>query len=243
MIYVYGIVPLHPFQTAAAAGRKVYLVPYRDIGAVVSEAAGGQWLPGEENYLAHEQVVEAAMAHTTILPMRFGTVLKSEQSVAEMLAGYYKQFKQHLGRLENCVEMGLKAIWDLDGVKARFRPQSPKGFGPGPDRPGCAFLEGKRKDMELIDFLAASAREAAAGIQKHLADCAEDFTCKLSPTRRLFFTAAYLVKKNRLENFKEAFQLCRSANRSLKFLLSGPWPPYSFIKITEGGNFAEQGLR
>jgi glycosyltransferase involved in cell wall biosynthesis len=52
-------------------------------------------------------------------------------------------------------------------------------------------------------------------------------------TDNLLLNASYLVEKERQEDFKEAFERTRRTPGDLKFLMSGPWPPYNFIVLTK----------
>ncbi len=49
----------------------------------------------------------------------------------------------------------------------------------------------------------------------------------------LLLNAFYLVDKERQRDFKEAFELLRIAPDNFKYLFSGPWPPYNFIRMGE----------
>jgi len=49
------------------------------------------------------------------------------------------------------------------------------------------------------------------------------------PTSHLALRAAYLLEPSRVGAFRGAFEEVRQARPYLRLLLSGPWPPYSFV--------------
>ena len=51
-------------------------------------------------------------------------------------------------------------------------------------------------------------------------------------TDNLLLSAAYLVDKEKISDFKEAFEKLRSSDGDLKYMLSGPWPVYNFITLS-----------
>ena len=52
-------------------------------------------------------------------------------------------------------------------------------------------------------------------------------------TENLLVDAVYLVEKDKRGDFREAFEHIRSAHPNLKYLFSGPWPPYNFVVLTK----------
>jgi hypothetical protein len=53
--------------------------------------------------------------------------------------------------------------------------------------------------------------------------------CTILPTSRLVLRTAYLLEPTQAPAFREAFDALRPAYPHLRFLLSGPWPPYTFV--------------
>jgi len=48
-------------------------------------------------------------------------------------------------------------------------------------------------------------------------------------TPGLLLTAAYLVERNQVAAFRQAVEALSAAYPALRFLCTGPWPPYSFV--------------
>jgi hypothetical protein len=50
-------------------------------------------------------------------------------------------------------------------------------------------------------------------------------------TPNLLLSAYYLVERVLAGDFRAAYERLRRARSDLKYLISGPWPPYSFCHI------------
>lgn len=58
-------------------------------------------------------------------------------------------------------------------------------------------------------------------------------------SERLLLNYSFLVEKNKFDEFSEKIAELESKHKELKFLFTGPWPPYSFIDIKiKGGQSA-----
>ena len=51
-------------------------------------------------------------------------------------------------------------------------------------------------------------------------------------THRLLLTAAYLVKRQQMAAFNRQVEALSVTYPALRFLCTGPWPPYSFVSTT-----------
>ena len=119
--YVYCIIKTespHDFGAIGIGGRgdKVYIVQYKEFGAVVSNCPLIVFDPTRENALAHEHVNEVVMKDFTVLPMSFGTVFRTENDIKEFLKGTYEALSDVLQKMEGKIEFGLKVNWDKDHI-------------------------------------------------------------------------------------------------------------------------------
>ncbi|MBI2320672.1 MAG: GvpL/GvpF family gas vesicle protein [Chloroflexi bacterium] len=89
--YVYCIALAEPFgqgrdllgaRASGVAGRAPRAIVLRDLAAVVSDADATRYDISRENLLAHQIVVEGAMAHSPVLPVRYGTVAWSDEDAS-----------------------------------------------------------------------------------------------------------------------------------------------------------------
>ena len=103
-LYLYGIIDSSDEITDSIYGLEgsgVYNIPFCDIGAVVSQISQPIQNVTEGAVLEHEVVVEKLMANSTVLPVRFGTIIDGRDSLLSMMQSYYKNFKDNLLRLHN----------------------------------------------------------------------------------------------------------------------------------------------
>jgi hypothetical protein len=53
----------------------------------------------------------------------------------------------------------------------------------------------------------------------------------LCPTEKLIVAAAHLVDRKKVTKYRERLAEARKTRPELHFLVSGPWPPYTFSNI------------
>ncbi len=112
----FGSIGLGPIPTEGGTVR------HRELAAVVSDGPDGVPDPTRDNLLGHERVNETVMRERTVLPMAFGTVLRSREDVEELLRAGHDAFAAALARLEGHVELGVKVLYmarDGEVVRAR----------------------------------------------------------------------------------------------------------------------------
>src|SRR5207302_9084304 len=90
-------------------------VPLEDFDeAILPERLNDRaWL--ERNARAHEDVLEAAAAITTVVPLRFGTIYRSPDQVAKLLDERAGELAATLDRVRGHVALGRKAWADPGG--------------------------------------------------------------------------------------------------------------------------------
>lgn len=131
-VYIYGITAANGqsgAQTWADLGvdgvHPVYELPYQGIQVVCSKVSLAeygqeqidahledvQWL--EARVRAHQRVLETIVASgQTLVPMRFCTIYRSEDSLTATLSRYYGEFSQALAHLQDKREWGVKVYYD-----------------------------------------------------------------------------------------------------------------------------------
>ena len=117
--YVYGILSNREERSFGEIGinkEEVYTINFKDISAVVGDSPLRTYEVTRETLLAHEKVISEVMKAHTVIPMTFGTVAKDKKDVENMLERMYAEFKQVLKRIEDKLQIDVKAIWDKDVV-------------------------------------------------------------------------------------------------------------------------------
>lgn len=246
-----------PAEICGVDGQPVYLIDDDGLCVVVSPLTqpAGAVAPDVSRILAFEKVVEVFHRARAVLPFRFGCVLDGEMRVREALRARRGEYQALLGRLNGCVEMGVRLLLP-------WKDRAPSGDGPGPDSaddgaapagtfPGIRYLHARRARYQEEERLALEEEEdeTVERCRTAFAGLYVDFRSELSRIRGpgasegdhaasrgrdgaepgvRMASLAFLVKRDREEAFREAFRVL-SRKEGTKILLSGPWPPYNFV--------------
>ena len=218
-------------------GSAVYAVPYQDISAAVSDIGSHPLKLSNEVALNYESIIERIMEKYPLLPMRFGTLVKDEGEVGALLQKYYADFVNNLQHVQGTLEYGLKLLWDVEQVKSQIRTlyktENGKGFGRvNEDSPHHQYLLKKFKEHHVEDALMKHAESIIAQIHPPLQELSVCSTFKKMITPKIILNAAYLVEREQQETFIHKVEELHEKERDVKFLLTGPWPPYNFTEIS-----------
>lgn len=237
-LYVYSIVDSRRGLAIAGrgmAGGALRLVAWHEIGAVVSTGGSFPLRYEAEHVLHHEHVLELLMKGHSVLPCRFDLRLRDEEEVLALLQGKYAAFRANLRRVEDMQEWCVRALWDPEELNA-WEELSPHGSSERinvdvSDSPagGATYLLQKcqawRREALLHDFAETLIESVHEPLQRH----AQESLTRKCLSERLILAAAYLVPRRQAAEFVACFRRQRLAFAHLQFLLSGPWPPSSFI--------------
>lgn len=243
MMYLYAITnwpaPPLPIQLGLEDAPLLSLV-YRDVAAVASQLAGptGAPSPMETNLWWHEAVVEALMANRTVLPVRFGTVLADESALQSALMAHYADFVSGLRRVYGRIELSVQVLadkehpwdgdngWPTNDVRQKVSNQQAANDG---HSYMLARLEAERRDRARHQ----QAKAMATQLHDALHSIAVESTCQVLLTPHLLLKAAYLIERERMVTFCQTVESLSLAYSALRFLCTGPWPPYNFVRTRE----------
>ncbi|MFH0765049.1 MAG: GvpL/GvpF family gas vesicle protein [Calditrichota bacterium] len=213
---------------SGVGGRPLSVVATGGLGAVLSDSTDLDLTPDKANVLAYHRVITSIHQNGTVIPLRYGQVVKRASAQAlELLAEQGERFATLLRELEGCVEMGIRVI--VPNVASRSVSVSPAR----PDlsqslSAGHAFLAARRIQYSQLEQTANVHR---AIIEQCRAAFAGTFIkCNMeSPTIPNSMLALYfLVLQDSLNAFRGAFHRMKLTDGA-KLLISGPWPPYNFV--------------
>jgi gas vesicle protein GvpL/GvpF len=236
--YLYGVVPAGVEVPAGPAVDPEHEVVTIESGAVAGVASqvsldefdetglperlgDAEWL--ERKIRAHEQVLEAVLARTAVVPCRFCTVYRDEDDLKAFLARHANELAEALDRFAGRVELGVKAFVAAQPASAAGQAES-----------GRAYLEARRNEQRRREELAASRSRLAAELHERLLDAAEDGAVLELQSQEasgrdeeMLFNGAYLVSGH--ERFGETLRSVAREHGELQLELTGPWPPYNFV--------------
>ncbi len=226
-IYLYGIVTFPPpllRQIVGLGRRPVFLVPQRDLAAVVSRSPLTLWPVDEDHLTLHETVLEELMSSRPVLPARFNTLFRTEDAVIALLDKRAQTFRSALERVTGKVELGLRVLWEPPGDAEESADKKSWHGGPG-----TAYLYQRLKEERHRSGLRATGERLIQEVQSLFHSLAGESRLQRFPTERLLLTGAYLVERDRVDAFREGVARAQQEFSRLSFLLTGPWPPYHFV--------------
>ncbi len=213
MLYVYAFVasPAVVPDVPGIDDAPLSAVSAGELDAVVSEH-GAAVDSAERDVLAHARVVEAvAAANEAVLPARFGGLHADEQALREATTAR-PDLRAALERVRGCVELGLRVVAE---------PTQDSAATSGSD-----YMRQRLERRRGLDRLAEELHRPLAGV-------ARDATLTVGSTERLPLTAAYLVERDRVDEFRRRLEEIQAKQPQLGIACTGPWPPYSFA-LAEG---------
>jgi hypothetical protein len=191
--------------------------------------------------MAHEAVVESFIGERAVLPMKLFTIFTSDDRALGHVRGDRPRVDALISRVANRLEWGVRVT--LDRARVAPSPTAATGRRRSPARArgavqdGASYLSQKKAMRDAVLELAGRAAETVAGLYDRLADrsdSAKRRTAGELPAEGapLLLDAAFLVPRARAASFRalmtrEARALARTGYR---VALSGPWPPYTFVK-------------
>lgn len=130
--YVYGVVRADDgsdavTDLAGATGEAVTVVVHDELAAVVEAVPDADDVPAARFVRAHARVLDAVAARCSVLPLRFGTVVESDEAVVEeLLAPDRDHLVAALEQLDGHVQLLLRARYVLDAVLAEVVAEHPQ---------------------------------------------------------------------------------------------------------------------
>lgn len=262
-LYAYGLVGEIPGQLDILGidkQNKVYAVVGRDVCVIVSKievdafqnqvkllfselatTAGATQRGTEELLQAHEGVVDSLMRSTTVVPFKFGTILKDEVAASNMLRNDEERFKMLLSKFTGRAEWGLKIYADHQEF-VKYIGQTESRFKSLEERQdtltrGAAYLLRRKMEAELKGSAVAQLAEITEAIFQELGEDA--YEAKVNNTlpqkltgkkKEMILNTVYLVEREKATRFcnrgKRLVKKYESMGLDLE--VSGPWPPYNF---------------
>lgn len=184
-----------------------------------------------EHVRAHNAVVEAAAEVRTPLPMRFGQWFASERELAAALAKRKDRLRSGLDRVRDAMEYGVRVL-ELQGVESGGPAGPAAAPDPGassPDRSsGRAYLEGLARREGAADEARRRGARIAAELGAYLGALIRDQRVRPGGGEGLV-AISHLVARHDTGGYSDAIDTFSSRRPDLRFVTSGPWPPYGFV--------------
>ena len=237
-VYVYAVVraaDAGSISRTGVEGAPVRAVADRELAAVVSDVAGSA-LAAAREVRAHWRVVEALSEHTTVLPVRFGTVMEDDDAVrSQVLAPNADRFAGALQQLAGRVQLSVKGTYVEDRLLRGVVTASPAVAALRERLKNLPENAGYYERIRLGELVAAE-------VERQRAEDAVRALARLEPlavaarsesvgTPDGAFNLAFLVDRARVDDFSAAVtDLVDELGDHVTVRYVGPLAPYSFAE-------------
>jgi Gas vesicle synthesis protein GvpL/GvpF len=229
-------------------GRPVFPVAENGISAAISEISATHLTPDVPRVMAYKKVIESFHGDRTVIPMRYGCVLRERPQVIQLLKRHARRYESLLKELDGCVEMGIRLAigdcrWRMADIKKKSEECAPTGTPHGSSGKNYlnarkAYYAQKEKLTQKLENMVTDYRRAFSGLYVQFkSECSppemfqSPITNHQSPINNPLLSLYFLVPGKSIDPFRRVFRhMCRRMETT-KLLLSGPWPPYNFVVV------------
>jgi hypothetical protein len=211
------------------------MISSNGLTAIVEKTNRNHLVASPENALAFAKVIEVLSWNYSVLPVRYGTVMKSSESVIELLERCNSKFKETLQRIENKEEFSLKVLWDYEKGSEKIRQQMKSGVAQKNlpfegNTISKTYLLQKLEEHRFEDALLSYVEQLIAEICNLIEQLNPIHKFKKMVSQNLILDAVFLLEKEKKESFTKIIDQLKNQYSDLHFLLTGPWPPYNFVE-------------
>jgi hypothetical protein len=238
---------IYPFGNTAEVAdsnrisNQAYTVSFQDIAAVVKDSLIVDYSHMPKETLArllvsHQQLIEKIMTKHTVIPMRLGTFVESNEEVEQILAKGYRTIKDILERAQDTIEIDVVAtINDFNSFLREVSEeeeikQLKQSLLSTKDK---VTIDDQMKMGVLVKkYLDKTKACLAAQIQSALSGVCDDFKAHDLMDDKMVLNTAFLLNRNRRKDFEQIVGDINSEfEEKFNFRCVGPLPPYSFYTL------------
>jgi hypothetical protein len=204
---LYGVAAVESGQaTSLAAGTT--LVHYRALAAIVEPSSYSVTNLDDDATSKYLAVLEEAYSHASVLPAPPGTVFQSHSILTRWLELHYFTLTEALAVIEG-----------HSAARVSITTHSTLDNGDGDAQKSFAALAAE--SLRLLRSQAA----ATVTLPKADGDDEEGVVAR----------ASFLIDSQRWQTFNDTVTKEAQRQSALDFRVTGPWPPYDFVRMQFGG--------
>jgi hypothetical protein len=240
-IYVYGVLGGHGGapNIAGVGGARLKQITSNGLTALVSDMPPDRELVlGREEMTAHARVLEEALEHGTVLPMRFGVVMAGEPAVKQhLLDAHRNELERQLNELSGKIELRVRAVYDEDQLMREVVQENQDIARQRESLRGAsedATYYGRIQLGEMVAQAVERKRDRdAATLLEQLAPLAVAVEVGEPSNDRVVISASFLVERERMSEFDDAVDVVGRAQADrMRIKYTGPLPPHSFVQLS-----------
>ena len=242
--YVYGVVSADAAPKIDGPGvggeAAVRTVTAGGLSAIVSDVGSDYVRATRDDLQRHMAVLEQAAAATTVVPLRFGTAMPSDDVVrTDLLEGRAEEIRRLLSRLDGRIELSLNGTYEervLGEVVAGNREVAALRERVRTRDEAATYYDRIRLGELVANAMAAKREQDTERVLAKLRPLADDVRLGELTHERSVLSAAFLVRRDRLAEFdRAADEVAKQHRERIRFRYAGPLPPYDFVGPPEGG--------
>lgn len=241
-LYAYAIVrpdrAAPPPGVTGIGGTPVALLPAGPFAVIAGPAPEGEVRRTRRNLLAHVKVLEAALGHGPLLPMRFGVVAAGREALAAHVGRHADALAALLERHDGVAEFGLRITFPREAAMAALAARRPdfaatraRLLREGAGR--LAYADLGRAVAEALDDARKTAERALMALLRPLA---RDAVLRAPESDVEVLRAEFLLPLGAEDAFaataaERAAALPFGGGAVPELRLVGPVPAYSFVSL------------
>ena len=203
---LYGVAAVESGQATSLA-EDTSLVHFRALAAIVEPTTYSVTSLDEEATAKYLRVLEEAYAHAAVLPAPPGTVFQSQSTLTRWLELHYFTLTEALAVIEGHAAARVS-------ITTHARHEN------GDTDAQKSFASLAAESLRLLRS------QAAATVTLPKADGDDE--------DRVVARASFLIDRERWQTFKDTVSKEAQRQSALEFRVTGPWPPYDFVRMQFG---------
>jgi gas vesicle protein GvpL/GvpF/Lsr2 protein len=243
-VYVYGILPAGVEMAAELPGvgespGLLRVVRSDGLAALISEVDLSRRLGSPEDLKTYRDILDATATEVPVLPLPFGTVLASEDAVAEeLLAAHHEQFTAALEQLDGRTqfvvqgryhnEAVLGEVWSQDEQAARLRDEIQ-----GNDPDGARDARTGLGEFISEAVTAQRQQDTRAVLQAMDGHCVTSVVREPAHERDAVHVVFLLDAGQQCDAERMVEDLAREWEGRIEVQLLGPMAAYDFVEIAK----------
>jgi hypothetical protein len=202
---LYGVAVVESGHTASLA-EGTSLTHYRALAAIVEPSSYSPVSLDDGEMAKYLRVLEEAHAHGAVLPAPLGTVFQSKNTLTRWLELHYFTLTEALSVIEGHA-----------AARVSIRTQ------------------GNKEDADQQKSFAALAAESLRLLRGQAAATVTLPKAEGDEEEGVVARASFLIDSQRWQAFQDIVSKEARRQGTLDFKLTGPWPPYDFVRMQFGG--------
>jgi hypothetical protein len=192
----------------------------------------------EQTARRHEAVLEAALVHAPIVPLRLCTIYLDVDGVRRLLREHAEALQRSLRKVDGCAEWGVKVFGDGAELEQELEPEVETDRPPQTERPGATYLVQRQRERKRAERASQLRARCAEAVHERISKLARSAIS--NPPQRpelhgrgmaMLLNGAYLIANEHVAELEaEVGELEAEWERhGFVIELTGPWPAYNFV--------------